>query len=211
MKNLPAVLIAALTKSMDAADVDLPVRADYMKWLRYYLDFCFKYRHPPREPDSLMPFLQKLSSKNQSGSLQEQAAASVKLYYQTMKNWGKYHSDVESVVVVVDPWDEIRTRLKEEIRIRQYSPKTLQTYRSWMEYFKMFVGGKPPADITAEDARCFLTYLATEKNVVSSTQNQAFNALLFLYRHILKVDYELGDTVVDLPPSTGPLRVRVVA
>jgi integron integrase len=41
-----------------------------------------------------------------------------------------------------------------------------------------------------------LTHLVTDRNVVASTQNQAFNALLFLYRHILKADYDLKDKVV---------------
>lgn len=41
----------------------------------------------------------------------------------------------------------------------------------------------------------FLTWLATHKRVVSTTQNQAFNALLFLFRHVLKRPYELGDKV----------------
>ncbi len=58
MKNLPVVLIAAFTKSLELASVDQRLRSDYMKWLRYSLDFCFKYQHPPRDPDSLMPFMQ---------------------------------------------------------------------------------------------------------------------------------------------------------
>lgn len=196
MKNLPVVLIAAFTKSLELASVDQRLRSDYMKWLRYYLDFCFKYQHPPRDPDSLMPFMQKLASKNQTGVQQEQAAASVKLYYQTMKNWDQPHGGAGSSVAVPDPWEDLFTRLKEEIRIRQYSPKTLQTYRSWTAHFKKFLDGKPPNEITAEDARRFLTHLATEQRVVSTTQNQALNALLFVYRHILNVDYDLGDTVV---------------
>ena len=55
---------------------------------------------------------------------------------------------------------------------------------------------KPPDSIGADDARRFLTHLATCQKVVASTQNQAFNALLFVYRHILKVDYNLEDNVV---------------
>ena len=48
----------------------------------------------------------------------------------------------------------------------------------------------------AGDAKRFLTHLAVDRRVVASTQNQAFNALLFLYRHVLEVPYELGDSVV---------------
>jgi len=63
------------------------MQMDCRKWLRFYLDFCMKYRHPPRDPDSLEPFLQKLASKNQPKASQEQAAASVKLYYDIIRNW----------------------------------------------------------------------------------------------------------------------------
>ncbi len=53
-----------------------------------------------------------------------------------------------------------------------------------------------PSSIDSDDARRFLTHLAVKKRVAASTQNQAFNALLFLYRHILKADYDLKDKVV---------------
>ena len=46
---------------------------DYLKWLRYYLDFCAKYNDPPRDSDSLPLFLQKLASKGQSVEQQKQA------------------------------------------------------------------------------------------------------------------------------------------
>ena len=92
-------------------------------------------------------------------------------------------------------WEGVFGRLKEEIRLRQYSPKTWKTYRVWADQFRIFLGGKAPGEVSAEDARRFLTYLVTERNVVATTQNQAFNALLFVYRHILKVDYDLKDSV----------------
>ena len=86
--------------------------------------------------------------------------------------------------------------MKEAIKVRQYSPKTLSAYRIWTAQFQKFIQDKPPDAINADDAARFLTYLATEQKVVAFTQNQAFNALLFLYRHILKVDYDLKDKVV---------------
>ena len=54
--------------------------ADYLKWLRYYLDYCAKYRCDAIVPESLQGFLLKLASKNQSAAQQDQAARSVKLY-----------------------------------------------------------------------------------------------------------------------------------
>ncbi len=93
-------------------------------------------------------------------------------------------------------WAELSRRLKEEIRIRQYSDSTLKTYRNWILQFGAYLDHKNPEALDSEDARKYLTHLAVDQNVAASTQNQAFNALLFLYRHILKAPYELGDTVV---------------
>ena len=83
-----------------------------------------------------------------------------------------------------------------EIKRRNYSPSTLTTYVKWVQRFGNYTGHMPIDEISAESARDFLTDLAVEGEVVASTQNQAFNALLFLFRHILKRDYELGDSVV---------------
>lgn len=87
MKTLSPALIAEFDQSLKTSDVPLGMQMDYRKWLRFYLDFCMKYQHPPRDPDSLEPFLQKLASKNQSKASQEQAAASIKLYYDIIRNW----------------------------------------------------------------------------------------------------------------------------
>jgi hypothetical protein len=54
-------------------------RPDYHKWIRFYLDFCHKYGHPPRSPTSLGPFLNKLAAKNQSAEQRHQAAPAIRL------------------------------------------------------------------------------------------------------------------------------------
>jgi integron integrase len=83
-----------------------------------------------------------------------------------------------------------------EIKRRNYSPKTLTTYCKWVQRFGEHTEYMPVEAVTDDEARAFLTDLAVKADVVASTQNQAFNALLFLFRHILKRDYELGDSVV---------------
>jgi len=196
MKPVPAILLPEFLKSLEAASVAQSEWDHYQKWLMYYLDFCFKYHHPPRDSDSLQEFLQKLASKNQSKDKQEQAAHGISLYYETVKTWPAHQGPGKHTSFPEDAWNSIYQQLKEEIRIRQYSPKTLAAYRIWTEQFQAYLKDKSPDKIRADDARRFLTYLATEQNVVASTQNQALNALLFVYRHILKVDYDLGDKVV---------------
>jgi integron integrase len=196
MKQMAKQLQDAVTRTLAARSVSPAEGANYLKWLRYYLDFCLKYRHAPRDQDSLSPFLQKLAEKCQDTSRQQQAAASVAIYYELMKTWAAAPEANAATEVVRAPWDDCYCRLKEEICLRQYSPKTFKTYATWVGQFQTFLDNKKPAEVNSDDARRFLTHLAVHRRVGASTQNQAFNALLFFYRHILKKDYELGDTVV---------------
>lgn len=80
--------------------------------------------------------------------------------------------------------------------MRQLARTTRKTYRGWIRDFQRQAGDKKPEDLRAEDAAAYLTWLAVERQLGASAQNQAFNALLFLFRHVLKQDFELGDTVV---------------
>ncbi len=86
-------------------------------------------------------------------------------------------------------WDAVIDKLSDEIKIRHYSRKTLITYANWIRKYQSYLEDKPPASVSAEDVKAYLTYLAVSCKVAASTQNQAFNAILFLYRHILKKDF----------------------
>ena len=93
-------------------------------------------------------------------------------------------------------WIDKLTKLKEEIRVRHYSAKTLSSYYGWARKFQTFVRSKSPALLDTDDVKRYLTWLAMEKNVAASTQNQAFNALLFFYRHVLGREFGKVDGVV---------------
>ena len=66
MRNLSPALVDAFRDAVPRDGSNSPPFDDSMKWLRYYLDFCAKYDEPPRDEDSLAPFLQKLASKRQT-------------------------------------------------------------------------------------------------------------------------------------------------
>jgi site-specific recombinase XerD len=74
---------------------------------------------------------------------------------------------------------------RETIRLKPYSRKTEKTYVSWIRRFMIFPGKKPPEGMGEQEIEAFLSPLAVERNVAAATQNQAFNALLFLYRAVL--------------------------
>lgn len=104
-------------------------------------------------------------------------------------------------------WDQSIERLAAEIKVRHYSRKTLKTYADWGRKFQRYLRDKPPEELTAIDVKNYLTYLAVESRVAASTQNQAFNALLFLFRHVLKKDF--GDQR-DVPRAKKSKYIPVV-
>src|SRR5207253_4714628 len=73
-------------------------------------------------------------------------------------------------------------------RLRHLSFRTEETYRNWIKRFILFHRKRHPRELDAEAVRVFLTHLAVNEQVAASTQNQAFNALLFLYRQVLKME-----------------------
>jgi Phage integrase, N-terminal SAM-like domain/Phage integrase family len=93
-------------------------------------------------------------------------------------------------------WIAAYTRLANDIRLRHYSPKTLKAYRQWVRHFQTFTRSKDPAALSSTDVREFLTWLAVQRKVSASTQNQAFNALLFFYRHVLNKEFGKVEGVV---------------
>jgi integron integrase len=84
------------------------------------------------------------------------------------------------------------TRLLDQVRERarylHYSLSTEKAYLYWIRFFIRWHGLKHPRDMGAPDVVAFLTMLATQRRVSSSTHNQALSSLLFLYREVLAVD-----------------------
>lgn len=86
-------------------------------------------------------------------------------------------------------------QVRELIRIRHYSIRTEQAYVQWIRRFIHFHGKRHPRDMGAREVTAFLSDLAINRNVSASTQNQALNALLFLYRDVLKITLPWLDEV----------------
>jgi integron integrase len=93
-------------------------------------------------------------------------------------------------------WKAEYSRLADEIKLRHYSPKTLRTYRGWIQKFQAFKRSKTPEFLSSTDVKEFLTFLAVKRRVSATTQNQAFNSLLFFYRHVLRKEFGKIDGVV---------------
>ena len=85
MQQVSPDIWAAFERRLDQAQVPAGQRPGYLKWVRFYFDFCSKYGHSPALPTSLGPFLNKLAAKNQSVGRRIQASAAVRLLIQACK------------------------------------------------------------------------------------------------------------------------------
>jgi integron integrase len=98
-------------------------------------------------------------------------------------------------------------RLITEIRVKQYSIRTEHAYQAWIARFIVFHSMVDPATLNGEAVRAFLEYLVIKRGVASSTQGQALCAIVFLYKHVLKID--IG-SFGDFTHSKKPRRLPVV-
>ncbi len=108
--------------------------------------------------------------------------------------------------------DQIRSIL----RTRHYSLRTEEVYLGWIRRFILFHNKRHPREMGAAEVATFLNYLAQERSVAAATQNQALNALLFLYDVVLerKLGAIEGLRRVRRPPKLpvvlAPEEVRAV-
>ena len=89
------------------------------------------------------------------------------------------------------PGPKLLDRVRWHLRVKHYAIRTEQAYIDWIRRYILHHGKRHPSEMGEEEIAQFLTYLAVEKNVAASTQNQALSALLFLYQQVLdrKLDY----------------------
>jgi integron integrase len=274
MLSIPPDILKQFDTDLGKKAVPFSIRADYRKWLRYYLDFRAKYQLPDSRPEQVRLFVEKLREKNQTPKQQEQAAHALSLFFASQRQeqyvasssdeampsqsvsgpaapnparereaqstvqqrvgtsltqdgqgtpsvssasslppgprstGGKRFGEWRCLEKSGSPaWDTIIDNLAAEITIRHYSRKTLKAYGDWSRKFQSYLRNKPPDELSAADVKAYITYLAVNCKVAASTQNQAFNALLFLFRHILKKDF--GDHK-DIPRAKKSTYIPVV-
>jgi len=86
---------------------------------------------------------------------------------------------------IPNPKLKFMEQCREVMRFKRLALRSEQAYLEWIKRFIFFHDKRHPKDMGVAEVRAFLTHLANERNVSASTQNQALNALLFLYRHVL--------------------------
>ena len=191
-----------------------PISHTFALWLRrrrlatesqipYFLLWVERFqnlrKHHPQDVwrDTLRVFLQDLAEGHTVGWQIRQAADAIELYFGQFAppEDGPSDGPPKDPEAPFDPAaavDEV-CRL---LRLRHYSPRTQRCYVGWARRYLHYVTPQGSAPPTSDDAKAYLSYLAIREKVSASTQNQAFNAILFLHRYVLGLDLaDMGRTV----------------
>jgi len=99
------------------------------------------------------------------------------------------------------PEPRLLERVRNAIRVRQYSLATERVYLGWIYRFIIFHKKRHPAEMGKAEIESFLSRLAVRRKVAPSTQNQALQALLFLFRHVLEIQLPWMDDVIRAKPK----------
>ena len=122
------------------------------------MDFSHKYRFEPSKRGNLSGFLSKLKNKKQNKDQQKQAAHAISIIYEIRRpNSNKKGNNkartinrrlpppntIEKLLTNAD-WTSVYNDLDAEIKMRNYSPKTIKAYRGWVRQFQNFTKSKDP-------------------------------------------------------------------
>lgn len=117
---------------------------------------------------------------------------------------------VSSSTAVESHYEEIFGELRRVFALRHLSPRTADAYLAWVRRFLVYDGLVPVQQIDGHSIGAYLSYLAQEREVSSSTQNQALNALVFLFKNVLKRDPgDFSDFIRGKEPVREPVALSL--
>jgi integron integrase len=170
-------------------------------WARRFILFHNK-RHPAdMGPTEVGEFLQHVAGMAGAGRVVEElenAREALSFVYERV-----LHRPLPPIALPPPP--RLLDQLRQALRVRHYSPRTEQCYADWAARFIRFHGLRHPREMGAVQVSAFLTDLAVTGNVAASTQNQALNALVFLYKQVLGLELGNLDAVRARRPKYLPL------
>jgi integron integrase len=149
-------------------------------------------------------FLHSLSKSREEWQT-DQAQEAIKLFQFYEKR--KITGNARKVLGNSAQWKAVADDMRKMLRLRHRAYQTERAYIGWVRRFFRFLNGRSPYSLDSGDVKDFMTFLAVEKKVAASTQNQAFNAILFLFRNTL--DKEIND-IADAVRAKKKRRLPVV-
>ena len=169
-------------------------------WVSKFLSFANKKQIPPDQyrENAVIEFIEDLKSNPGMSAWQiRQAGDALRLYY---FHYRGFKPDHVLKAKSADFATELIQEAKRLIRLRHYSYSTERTYLQWikrfLDYARQYGKKGNAASMDENDCKNFLSHLALQEKVSASTQNQAFNSILFLFRHVLCKDMgNMAETV----------------
>jgi len=124
--------------------------------------------------------------------------------------WQFKKKEDRSTAEVSEKYHNVLQQMITEIRRRHYSIRTEKTYVDWIIRYIKYHQNKDPEKMSSQEVISFLEYLAVGRNVSASTQNQALNALVFLYNQVFRKPLEdLGEFTRAKRPRKLPVVLSV--
>jgi integron integrase len=164
----------------------------YLRWTQQCNAFCKENQTATIELSQIEKFLRHLSKTKEKWQV-EQAREAIELYL-FFKNRPK--AEVRNSGTENDQWELITNEMIKVIRLKHLSAATERAYMGWVKSFRRYLRTMPVSKLNVTHLKSFLSHLAVDRKVSAATQNQAFNALLFLYRNVLGLEVgDISDTV----------------
>lgn len=162
----------------------------YINWVSSAYSFHDQSDNCLLSSDQIHSYLDHISKIREDWQI-KQAEKALRLYgYYLSLSAGTAESAANPPVLnnIKDIWKHFEKKTSDALRLRHRSYSTEKTYISWLRAFAVHVGWKAPPDLSIVDMQNYLSSIAIERRVSPSTQNQALNALIFFYRHVLGKD-----------------------
>ena len=174
-------------------------------WVNGYLSFSQRAPEQGVETRSSQVYLQQLERTKEPWQV-KQAQIALQLYQHFLDS--QPNAPLCSTPETAQAWKEAADEMVRILRLKHLSFSTEKSYLSWLRRFYRANRDTLPQQCGAVHIRHFLSELAVDRQVAASTQNQAFNALLFFFRHVLnqgEVIENLTDTVRAKPRKRLPV------
>lgn len=205
----PPRLLDRLTDALRVRGYVASIRQAYVDWARRFILFHQK-RHPLQMgPGEVGTFLDHVSADETVSDFGvAEARSALHFLYAVVldKPLDLLPTSAGTVGPPLAESPRLLDQMRHVLRVRHYSRRTEDCYVDWARRFILFHDKRHPTDLRAAHVEAFLTHLAVQGHVSASTQNQALNALVFLYKQFLEID--LGR--LRFGPATRPARLPVV-
>ena len=180
----------------------------YLQWVAKYREYLKQYSNEKSSHEVRLIFLKDLSKTVEPWMVNQADDAVRHFLYFTNKDNSKVFTPLKRNIIEdsEEQWNNGMSEARRLMILRKRSVRTIKTYSGWILRFSHYLKNKKFENITVEDLKNYLSFLAVDRGVSAATQNLAFNAILFFYRDILSLEVkDLDSTIRARVPARLPV------